>query len=196
MIDYTLLIKYFAQFILLFTNLKIVGLILLWVYFFVDKKTATDTLYLATLSLLVNFSLKIFFKAPLLAGVHSASGFAFPSGHTQTAVVLYGYLWIYHRKLFLPFILILPLIGWAMVHMGYHTYFDVMGGFIAAFILLFAYTKFIATRVWLKFVLPIVLLGWIYYAHHLIPFVYYVCAINCSINLTQWYLARAALKAN
>lgn len=77
-----------------------------------------------------NFVLKDLFSLPRPEGVAliEVSGFGFPSGHAQHAVVLWGYLaWTTRKNLGAAVILVF-LIGLSRVYLGVHFVSDVVGG--------------------------------------------------------------------
>lgn len=91
--------------------------------------------------------LKPFFKVPR---INNPLRYGFPSGHTQFATIFYGWL-CYQLKLNSPHYLgpvytivtigILAFAVTAIVHCGYHTWFDVMGGLVSGSIILFLGTR-------------------------------------------------------
>jgi membrane-associated phospholipid phosphatase len=94
---------------------------------------------LLLISIGINKVLKSLFAVPLLPTVPH-DGFAFPSGHTQSLTVFWGWLLL---NFFSPYRLVYALMflsanAWAMVLKGYHTPFDIMGGLVAGTALIFA----------------------------------------------------------
>lgn len=94
-------------------------------------------------SAIISEVLKSIFKVPL---IFDPKRYGFPSGHTQFATIFYG--WIYYQLgLYAPRYLrilyaaltisILAFAVTAIVHYGYHTWFDIMGGFVSGSIILF-----------------------------------------------------------
>lgn len=77
------------------------------------------------------------------------TGYSFPSGHSITSMVLYGYLiyliykYIDNKKIKIPLIIILSLlivtIGFTRIYLGVHYTSDVIGGFIlgVAYLIIF-----------------------------------------------------------
>ena len=99
----------------------------------------------------LNSVLKDFFHTPrpaieqiLFLAVPSDGSYAFPSGHTQNAAVLWSYLVGHYKKkaLVLTATLIIPLVGLARIYRGAHWPADVLGGMAIGVAL-----------VWLAFVL-------------------------------------------
>jgi undecaprenyl-diphosphatase len=87
--------------------------------------------------MLVNFSLKVTFQVPLLPTAGKV-GFAFPSGHMQSSVVLYGWLITKTKNIFYQVLIVglLISIGFSLVHKGYHDYADVLAGIFFGVILI------------------------------------------------------------
>lgn len=104
-------------------------------------------LLLLAASVIMSESLKSFFKVPL---IFDHTRYGFPSGHTQFATVFYGWI-CYQLGLSAPRYLravytaitisILTFAVTAIVHCGYHTWFDIAGGFVSGSILLFLGTR-------------------------------------------------------
>ena len=98
-----------------------------------------DIFYHATcillLSMLFSFALKVTFKKI------STYGFAFPSGHMQASVAIYGWLAYKYNKQFgyIFATIILSGIGISLVYAGYHDYPDALGGLFFALILISLY---------------------------------------------------------
>lgn len=104
-------------------------------------------LLLLVTSVVMGEVLKSIFKVPL---IFDHKRYGFPSGHTQFATVFYG--WIYSQlSLAAPRYLriiyaaltmsILAYAVTAIVHYGYHTWFDIAGGFVSGGIILFLGTR-------------------------------------------------------
>lgn len=87
--------------------------------------------------MLVNFSLKVTFQVPLLPTAGKV-GFAFPSGHMQSSVVLYGWLLTKTKNIFYQVLIVglLLSIGFSLVYKGYHDYADVLAGIFFGVILI------------------------------------------------------------
>ncbi len=122
---------------------------LFWV---VDRRQASVLFLLIMVSAYVNTAVKLGFNTPrpnpALARVidlrplqeHSAS---FPSGHTQGAVVFWGFvaLWIARRWVSVLCALMIVLISFSRIYLGAHFPIDVLGGLILG-----AATMWIAPR--------------------------------------------------
>ena len=85
--------------------------------------------------------------------LHDASGYGFPSGHSQSAVVVWGIIASYIRKrwAWIVAILLMVSIGFSRIYLGVHFPTDVLGGWTLGVILLAAYI-FLVPRIetWLK----------------------------------------------
>lgn len=64
---------------------------------------------------------------PVPSAIEGATGYSFPSGHTQSATSLYGYFAMAAKKPWLKaiFVLAFLLVGFSRLYLGVHTYFDV-----------------------------------------------------------------------
>ncbi len=64
---------------------------------------------------------------PVESAIEGASGYSFPSGHTQSATSLYGYFAtaVKNKWLKVLFVLAFLLVGFSRLYLGVHTYFDV-----------------------------------------------------------------------
>jgi undecaprenyl-diphosphatase len=107
--------------------------------------------------MLFNFALKITFQIPLSPHL-GKEGFAFPSGHMQSCVVLYGWLIINTRKALYKVLLasLLSGVGLSLVYCGYHNYFDILGAMFFGSLLLLGYSYFINEQ---KQILSLILLA-------------------------------------
>lgn len=75
---------------------------------------------------------------PVDQALKHATGFSFPSGHTQASTSIFGSLAIYFRKrnIFISLLLFIPIIcvGFSRMYLGVHTPYDVATGFAIAII--------------------------------------------------------------
>lgn len=64
---------------------------------------------------------------PVDSAVEAATGYSFPSGHTQSAVSLYGYFALSSKRPWVRLLLVFVflLVGFSRLYLGVHTYFDV-----------------------------------------------------------------------
>ena len=66
--------------------------------------------------------------SPVKSAIDGATGYSFPSGHTQGATALYGYFALNSRKKAYTavFIAIILLVGFSRMYLGVHTFYDVL----------------------------------------------------------------------
>lgn len=93
-------------------------------------------------SMLWNSWLKWQFHIPLLPSV-SPTGFAFPSGHMQLSVVLYGWIALAYpsRWMMVGVTVVWAAVGWGLVEKGYHQWMDIFGALVSGPLLLFVYRR-------------------------------------------------------
>ncbi len=79
---------------------------------------------------------------PVEGALGHATGFSFPSGHTQSATSIYGTLSIYFGKRYklFGFLFIIPIIciAFSRMYLGVHTPYDVLAGFAVGLIVTLA----------------------------------------------------------
>ncbi len=77
---------------------------------------------------------------PVASAKPDATGFSFPSGHTQTAVGLFGGIARTEKPQWIRWLCLVPIIGVPLsrMYLGVHTPQDVVVSFILAFLLVFA----------------------------------------------------------
>jgi len=93
------------------------------------------------------------FELDATVKLHEASGYGLPSGHSQSAVVVWGVIAAGFRKtwLWVTAILLMALIGFSRIYLGVHFPTDVLGGWTVGALFLAAYLALqprVAT--WLK----------------------------------------------
>ena len=128
-----------ARIFLLFSQETILVLLALLIYK-MHKRTFFYGVSLVFVSMLFNVALKVTFQIPLPPHI-AQDWFAFPSGHMQTAVVAYGWLFLFSscRLLRLCIITLLIGIGASLIHCGYHTPVDIYGALCFGGLLLTLY---------------------------------------------------------
>lgn len=114
--------------------------IILGVYWCIDKRWGEYIGYSFFTSSLLNNTIKNIVKAKRPMGeegirslrVHTATGYSFPSGHTQGAASTYGALYLLLKKYryAFVFIIIILLVGLSRLYLGVHYPKDVLGGMI------------------------------------------------------------------
>jgi membrane-associated phospholipid phosphatase len=127
--------------------------ILTFVYWIIDKKFGEYIGFSFFTSLIVNNSLKDLFKFQRPIGeegirslrTHTATGYSFPSGHTQGASSFYSAISIYLNKKVIYFIsaVIIFLVGYSRMYLGVHYPKDVIVGVILGILISYiCYTLF------------------------------------------------------
>jgi len=117
------------------TIFLVLGLIILWC---IDKKWGFRFLAAGLVGSIVNQLLKAIFLIPrpwvldpsfeiVEAAREAATGYSFPSGHTQTAVTVYGMLAAWLKKTWVTVLclILIALVGFSRMYLGVHTPYDV-----------------------------------------------------------------------
>lgn len=140
------------------TGLIIVGLLFYWCF---DKKQAHLLFLVGFVGTTVNQFLKLLFHiprpwvldptlSPIESAVPDASGFSFPSGHTQSSVGLFGLLARLFRKkkvLMWSAIAVCVLVPFSRMYLGVHTPMDVLVSVLVALALIFLLSPLLG-RAW------------------------------------------------
>ena len=175
------------EFMLLITQLGeetaflVAALIVFWC---VDKRRGYFLMAVGFLGTMINQFLKLVFRIPrpwvldqnfsiLEQAREAATGYSFPSGHTQSAVGIFGALAVTARRKWAAVLCwtVAFLVGFSRMYIGVHTPYDVLVSAVIAMVLIFALRK-IARRADMKPVIIIMLLtalGLMLYVH-LYPF--------------------------
>ena len=133
------------------TAFLVIGLIVFWC---VDKRKGYYIMSVGFLGTMVNQVLKLTFRIPrpwildpnftiLEQAREAATGYSFPSGHTQTAVGTFGSIAAFSQRKGMRAVCITLaiLVGFSRMYVGVHTPADVLVGALCALILIFALKK-------------------------------------------------------
>ena len=133
------------------TAFLVIGLIVFWC---VDKRKGYYIMSVGFLGTMVNQVLKLTFRIPrpwildpnftiLEQAREAATGYSFPSGHTQTAVGTFGSIAAFSQRKGMRAVCITLaiLVGFSRMYVGVHTPADVLVGVLCALILIFALKK-------------------------------------------------------
>ncbi|MDA3940242.1 MAG: phosphatase PAP2 family protein [Spirochaetia bacterium] len=121
-------------------NILIAGIA--WMFWNVDKKKGFLLSFTLLFSLFLNVVLKIsihnsrpFEVMPEILGkrIHTATGYSFPSGHTQGATTFYVVLSLLLKKkwAYVTAVVISVLVAFSRLYLGVHWPIDVIGGLLA-----------------------------------------------------------------
>lgn len=122
--------------------------LILWIYLNVSKKTACGIGISFLLSCMICQGIKVLVRmprpwilepdrtvfSPAEIALHTATGYSFPSIHAQTAACICESLLHYNKKkaVTVPSVILLFLIPFSRMYLGFHTPVDVIAGFAAA----------------------------------------------------------------
>ncbi len=125
------------------------------IYWFWKRDDAVRLTVLLCISIFINFWLKELFQIPRPEGMAEveAESFAFPSGHAQHAVVLWGFLALNSRKLYGQAAVLALLVGLSRLYFGVHWPIDVAGGLLIG-------AAILAGFFWSEPRLKLILAGW------------------------------------
>lgn len=125
-----------ANLFLKFSNIPVLLTIIITGLTFFKRRIFSQAVIILLFSIICNTLLKSYFKIP-----HSDNQFAFPSGHMQSAVVFYGWLFINYHSMILRLLLLILLygIGLSLMHFNYHNFIDIEGAIGFGLILLACY---------------------------------------------------------
>lgn len=125
MTDTSNILETLSQVALMATNQYVIMFVLITGFIFLRKASFGRAFYIMAFTIILNPFLKSLFQVPHA----NAEGWAFPSGHMQTACALWMWLaWEYKHKTFnICAAALLCAIGFALVNLGYHTPADIAG---------------------------------------------------------------------
>lgn len=117
------------------------------IYWSVHKRLGKHLAYVFLVSNLANSFLKHMLRGPRpfwlddLLGLDDEFGYGVPSGHTQSATVIYFFLaaWIRRRWMWLLAIFMVVAMALSRVYLGVHFVHDVVAGFFVGVLILLAY---------------------------------------------------------
>ena len=117
------------------------------VYWCISKRLGTHFAYLLIVSTVLNYGFKHLFRQPRPSWVDPAltlsesESYGFPSGHVQTATVVFFLLsgWIRENWLWIFSFLYIFLMTLSRIYLGVHFIHDVIGGFLVSIAILGGY---------------------------------------------------------
>ena len=122
------------------TVFMVLGLVILWC---IDKKWGFRFLLAGLVGSVVNQLLKAVFLIPrpwvldpeftiVESAREAATGYSFPSGHTQTAAVVYGMMaaWLKKKWVSVVCVALIIAVGFSRMYLGVHTPYDVGVSFV------------------------------------------------------------------
>ena len=150
-------------------------------YFFWSSNRFSRVAILLFISALINSFLKDFFQDPrppqeLMLDPQIGASYGWPSGHTQIAVTLWGFLaYELKDKLFTIFaVLLIALIAFSRMYLGVHDLGDIFSGLLIGLLILGIWhiglklnlDKELSSRTWLLLILGFQTLTFITYPSH------------------------------
>ncbi len=130
------------------TAFLVIAIILLWC---VDKKRGYFVLFVGFAGILANQTLKLLFRVPrpwvldpafqpVEGAKAAATGYSFPSGHTQSAVGAFGAIALTDKKRWMKVsaVALAVLVAFSRMYLGVHTPQDVLVSVVIAITLIFA----------------------------------------------------------
>ena len=133
------------------TEVPVIVILTAIMYWCINKKYGQKLLFSLTANIAINTGIKEYVKAPRPIGtegleslrVSTATGYSFPSGHTQTATTFWTSLMIIFRQKWmyiLGLIMILG-VGLSRLYLGVHWPIDVICGWIFGIVFTIMFSK-------------------------------------------------------
>lgn len=187
-------------------------IIILGVYWCINKRWGEYVAYSFFTSAVLNNTIKNIVKAKRPIGeegirslrVHTATGYSFPSGHTQGAASTYGalYLLLKKYKCAIIFIIIIFIVGVSRLYLGVHYPKDVLGGIILGGLSSYiTYQLFKRSKnqiqlylITLIIFLPFVLNSSVDFARSLGGFIGFIIGISFEATFVKFKIERSPLK--
>ncbi len=151
------------------TAFLVVAILIFWC---VNKRSGYYIMTTGFFGMMINQTLKLLFKIPrpwiqdrrftiVESAREGASGYSFPSGHTQMAVGTFGAIALTARKrwLFITAIAIAALVSFSRMYLGVHTPWDVLASVGIGIIILLLLEPVFSSKKRFKKVMPYILLG-------------------------------------
>lgn len=133
------------------TEVPVITVLSAILYWCVDKKSGQRIIFALSGSLNINGAMKNYIKMPRPIGsegleslrIETATGYSFPSGHTQTCTTFWTSLMILFKKNWIYIVGIIMILGAGLsrLYLGVHWPTDVIGGWIFGIILSIVFIK-------------------------------------------------------
>ena len=140
-----------AKFFLVFGQEFILIPLIIIGFLALNKKTYGHAIFLLLFTMIFNAFLKSIFQIPLAEHLNK-TGYAFPSGHMQSAIVFYGWLWFAHKNTLVRSIVSIILLGisCALIQQKYHNLYDVLGAVLFGLLTLFVYALVLQIKLFMN----------------------------------------------
>lgn len=133
------------------TEVPVIVILTAIIYWCINKRYGQKLLFALISNIAINTGIKEFVKAPRPIGkpgleslrVSTATGYSFPSGHTQTATAFWTSLIIIlkERLIYILGTIMILGVGLSRLYLGVHWPIDVIGGWIFGIIFTLIFTK-------------------------------------------------------
>ena len=118
-------------------------------FFYLNRKDWLSFLGTIILSAIIMKCLKEGFalaRPPEELHLVSVSGFGFPSGHAQMAMVVWGWIGRYYNRI-IPALVMIFMVGFSRIYLGVHMPHQVIGGWAIGFVVIAGWL-FIEKELW------------------------------------------------